>query len=482
VTRPGQVAMRDEASVARNLGVLTAAQVVTMLLNLAALVYSRNVLGPYWFGALQFGVAFSAYALVVAEWGLATLGVREVSRLETAVAIRRYAGEHLGLMALLGVVTITLGVVVLPLFPITRTDPVIFLAYLATVVPMFLSLDWVGIGLERLPWVSVAKTVRSLVYAVAVLALLRAWDGFAGWAAPRWVPVFFLTGFLVSAALMAWRVRSWLGGYVWPRWPGRAEAVRRLEATAAIGAGAVTMRVLLNVDIILLGVVATPEVVGDYAAAAKVVVVLLVAVEVVWNALLPRLSRAWALDRAVFRRRYNGYLGLVILGFVPLAAGGLLLGAGLMDLLYGGRAPGAGAVCRVLSLSYAALAVGQFFGNGLIASDRQRASFPPVAVGAAVAVVGVGVLARSYGGLGASLGMLASHLSLLGLSGWAARDLFLPSLRRPLMASLAGTVAMAAAATLGRDLPFVVRALSAATAYGVVAVPLAAAWWRRGRG
>ena len=189
--------MRNEASVARNLGVLTAAQVVTMLLNLAALVYSRNLLGPYWFGALQFGVAFSAYALVVAEWGLATLGVREVSRLETAVAVRRYAGEQLGLMALLGCITLALGAAVLPLFPIYRTDPVIFLVYLATVVPMVLSFDWVGIGLERLPWVSIAKTVRSLVYAVAVLALLRAWDGFAGWAAPRWVPAFFLAGFLV---------------------------------------------------------------------------------------------------------------------------------------------------------------------------------------------------------------------------------------------------------------------------------------------
>jgi O-antigen/teichoic acid export membrane protein len=461
--------------------VLTVAQAATMLLNLVALVYSRNVLGSYWFGALQFGVAFSAYALVVAEWGLATLGVREVSRLDTTAVVRRYAGEHLGLMTLMGVVTLALGAAVLPLFPIYRTDPVIFLVYLATIVPMFLSFDWVGIGLERLPWVSVAKTVRSLVYAVAVLALLRAWDGFAGWAAPRWVPVFFLAGFLVSAALMAWRVRVWLGGWVWPRWPGRAEAARRLGTTGAIGAGALTMRVLLNVDIILLAVVATPEIVGDYAAAAKVVVVLLVAVEVVWNALLPRLSRAWVQDRTVFRCRYNGYLGLAILGLVPLAVGGLLFGGGLMDLLYDGRAPGAGAICRVLSLSYAALAVGQFFGHGLIASDRQRASFPPVATGAVVAVVGVGVLARVHGGLGASLGMLASHLTLLVLSGLAARDLFLPTLRRPLIASLAGAAAMAVAAALARELPFVVRALLAATFYAAVVVPLVAAWWRESR-
>lgn len=474
--------MRNDASVVRNLGVLTAAQVVTMLLNLAALVYARNLLGAYWFGALQFGVAFSAYALVIAEWGLATLGVREVSRLETAGAVRRYAGEHLALMACLGIVTVVVGAAILPLFSITRADPLIFLLYLATTIPMFLSFDWVGIGLERLPWVSVAKTLRSLVYAAAVLLLLRRWDGLGGWPAARWVPAFFLAGFLVAAALMGWRVRVWLGGWVWPRWPGRAEAARRLGATAAIGAGALTMRVLLNVDILLLGFLATPEVVGDYAAAAKVVVVLLVAVEVVWNALLPRLSRAWAQDQALFRRRYNRYLGLVVLGFVPIAVAGLTLGAAFMDLLYGGRAPAAGAICRVLSLSYAALAVGQFFGNGLIASDRQRASLPPVVAGAVVAVVGVWALARLQGAFGASLGMLASHLTLLALSGWAARDLLLPALRRPLLAAGAGGLVMAVSAVATRELPLLPRALAAASSYTVVALPLVASWWRHDRG
>lgn len=474
--------MRDEGSVVRNLGVLTAAQIVTMLLNLAALVYARNQLGAYWFGALQFGVAFSAYALVVAEWGLATLGVREVSRLESLAAVRRYAGEHLTLMASLGVATMVVGAAILPLFPITRTDPLIFLLYLATTIPMFLSFDWVGIGLERLPWVSFAKVLRSSVYAAAVLLLLRPWDGLAGWPAPRWVPAFFLAGFLASAAVMAWRVHAWLGGWVWPRRPQRAEAARRLTATAAIGAGALTMRVLLNVDIVLLGLFATPEVVGDYAAAAKVVVVLLVAVEVVWSALLPRLSRAWAQDPGLFRRRYNRYLGLVVLAFVPAATAGLLLGGAFMDLLYGGRAPAAGAVCRVLSLSYAALAVGQFFGNGLIASDRQRASFPPVAAGAALALLATGVLARVLGAFGASLGMLASHLTLLALSGWAARDLLLPSVRRPALAAVAGGLALAVAAWATAGLPFIPRAVVAAAAYAAIASPLAAAWWRRERG
>jgi O-antigen/teichoic acid export membrane protein len=295
------------------------------------------------------------------------------------------------------------------------------------------------------------------------------------------VPAFFLAGFLVSAAVMSWRVRIWLGGWVWPHPPGRAEAARRLGATAAIGAGMLTMRVLLNIDILMLGVIATPEVLGDYAAAAKVVVVLLVAVEVLWNALLPGLSRAWTQDRAAFRRRYNQYLALVILGMVPIATAGVLLGDGLIEVLYGGRAPAAGPIFRVLSLSYAALAVGQFFGYGLLASDRQRASFPPVAAGAVVAVIGAGALARLQGGFGASLGMLAAHVTLLVLSGWAARDLLLPTVRRPLLSALAGALAMTLAVVVGRGLPFFARALVAAGAYVAIATLLASSWWRHGR-
>lgn len=476
--RPAPAAGGQRA-VLRNIGVLSLAQVATMLLNLAALVHIARTVGETWFGILQWGVAFSGYALIVAEWGLGFVAVREVAREPRPQAVRIYAEIHLGLMICLGSLVCLAGGLLLPAFPMFRADPVIMLIYLATIVPFAVSLDWLGIGLERLGTVSLVKTLRTVLYAAAVLGLLGAVDGLGGWAAARWVPVFFWLAWLVTAFLMALRARSWLGGWVWPRLGPWREWRRRLAITAPLGAGTVTMRVLLSIDVILLGTLALPAVVGNYAAAAKIVFVLIIAVEVVWKALLPRLSRAWHESADLCRRRFSLYLGLVLLLGMPVATGGALLGGELMGMLYGSRFPEAGAVCRILSVSYIALAVGQFFCNGLIASDRQRLYFPPLVLAAGVAIASVLVLVPRLGGIGAAWGMLAAHVSLAAVTAWVGRDLLRRLLVRPVLAAAAGCLALAAAVSLLAAWPLIPRLAAGVVAYAVTVALPGRRWLRR---
>ncbi|MFH1841698.1 MAG: oligosaccharide flippase family protein [bacterium] len=59
--------MRSEKGILHNIGVLTLAQIVAQLLNVAALVYLARLVGSHWFGVLQIGVSISAYALIIAE-------------------------------------------------------------------------------------------------------------------------------------------------------------------------------------------------------------------------------------------------------------------------------------------------------------------------------------------------------------------------------------------------------------------------------
>jgi len=413
-----------------------------MLLSVVALVYIARTVGPHWFGVIQLGVAYMAYVLIVAEWGMGTLGVREVARLTGTTAIHDYAAVHMGLMGAMAFAVLVLGVVTLPLLPFTASDIWVFLLYLAAVVPHFATLDWVGIGMERMGWVGIARTSRSGIYAVLVLLLLKPLDGFGGWPGYRWVPVMFLVAYAASMWIMALGVGQWLSRPVWPDFAGWSEWRRRLAATGPIGAGLLTMRVLLNIDILMLGFLAVPAVVGSYAAAAKIIFVLLIAVEVLWRALLPRLSRLWRLSPALFRNQYNLYLGCVLALFMPVAVGGHLLGERLMTLLYDDEYPGAGNIFQVLSISYALLAVGQFCGNGLIACDRQRAYFPPLVVSAGLAVLATGWLIPRHGGLGASYAMLTAHASLLLMTAWISRTLLSRQLLVPLAVAAGGTGAM----------------------------------------
>lgn len=432
--------MGRDSALLHNLGVLTVAQVLPQLLNLAALVFLARTLGDRGFGLVQVGVAVSGYAMVLAQGGLLSLGIREVARFEGPDLIRHYVSTQQGLLGILAAVVLVAGALTLPLFPFYREDPVLMLLYLAAVVPQVFLLEWVGTGLEKTAAVGAAKVFGSLMYGLLVLGVLPFLDGFAGWPATRWVPVLFLVAFTLTGVVLARQAGRWLHGFARPVLPARSEARRRLADAAPIGASALTMRVLVSGDLILLGILASPEAVGLYAAPAKIGLLAVIAMEVLWKALLPRMSRYAGQSLELFRSRFRLYLALIVGAVLPLGLAGILAGPAIVVFVFGSEYDAGGPIFRVLAASYAALAVAWFLGHSLLAADRQRQFFPPLMIAAVTAMAGGLILIPRLGGLGAAFGMLAGHLLLLVLLGVVCRAWFDRSLARPALAVGTGLV------------------------------------------
>ncbi|MEN8005950.1 MAG: oligosaccharide flippase family protein [Candidatus Krumholzibacteriota bacterium] len=416
--------MHSNKAILHNLGLLTVAQGTAHLLNLVALVYLARMVGSHWFGVLQIGATLSLYAVITAEWGLFTLGIRQVSRLKTGAEILGYARSHLGLLLGMAVPVFVIGLLLLPLFPAHREDYWILPLFLLMVFPQVFMLDWIALGLEQMGWAGTIKAVRSLFQAGLLLLLLGPIDGWLGWPAYRWVPVLFLVAYLVSNRIMAWRAGRWLGGTVLPAFPGWGEWRSRLAQATPIGASSLTARVLIGIDVILLGLLIDPSSVGIYCAAAKILGVIIIGGEVLWRAILPRFSRLWAESHHLFRQKFNTYFGVFAFGILPLGAGGLVLGDRVMVDLYGPDFATAGGVFRILSLSYVALSLGRFLSLTLVASDRQHAIFRPLLGSALVAVIGNLLLIPRLDMMGACWAMLAAHSLLFGWTMLICRKLF----------------------------------------------------------
>ncbi len=416
--------MRGTKGVLHNLSMLTAGQVASQLLNVWALIYLTQHLGAHWFGVVQIGVTFMAYALITAEWGMFNLGIREVSRLDDSPGLLSYVRSHMGLMAMQAIVVVAAGLVILPHLPFYQEDPWVFILYLMAVLPQVFMLYWVAVGLERMAWVGLTRTALSLFYALFVLVLLAPLEKLTGLAGHRLVPLFYLTAVVGSNLVIGVPLAKWFGKVLLPALPTVAEARRRSSEALPMGANVIVQRVLLNVDILVLGIMSTPAVVGGYAAAMRIIFLLMVLIEVLWAALLPRFSRLSKTDPEGFVRAFNMYLGFVLAGLMPMAVGGYLVGPDLMLKLYGDKFPNSGEVFQVLAISYALLAIGTFLGNTLISEDKQRQYFPPLVISAAVAVLANILLIPKFGGLGASLGMICSHFVLFAVLGFVLRTRF----------------------------------------------------------
>lgn len=438
--------MRGSRSLLHDLGLLAGAQVAAQGLNLLSLVILARRLGEHQFGLVQVGVAVSAYAMIAAEWGVFSLGVRDVARLRSPSAILEYARAQQGLLAVLAAVVLALGLALLPLFPFYRADPALFRLYLLLVVPQVFALEWLAAGLERMPAAGAAKVTASAVYAALVVFALPALDGGAAWPGYRWVPLMYLVSFAAGSAVVAPALRRWLGGWVRP---GRAPGAvwrRRLGEAAPLGGSLLLMRVLINSDLILLGILSVPAVAGVYAAAAKLGFLIVVAMEVLWKALLPRLSRLAAGPEGerspAYRARVQALFTLVMAVLVPVAVLAASRAPQLLGLLYGGRYAEAAPVFRILMGSYVLLALGWFLGGALLAVDRQRDGLRPQALAAGVAVAAHVLLIPRWGAPGAAWAMLAGHATLLGAMGVVSRRWFDRRLRASWLAVVAGVVLM----------------------------------------
>lgn len=405
--------MRGQKGILHNLSILTAGQIVSQLTNVAALVYLAGYLGPHWFGVVQIGVAFMGYALITADWGMMALGIREISRQDQPSRILLYARQHVGILAIQAVAVLILGWLVLPRLNFYSHDPWIFSLYLLAVIPQVYTQGWVAVGLERMTWVGLARITRSLVYAVGVFLVLPLLARHTSWDAPRWVPVLFLTAVSLGNLVVNIPLSRWFGQFIHPKIPSWRECRRRWGQTSSIGANTVVLRILFNIDIILLGTLATPEVAGNYAAAAKVIFFLVVAMDVLWGALLPRLSRLAEESQEAFRRTFNLFFGVVTIMLGAIALGGFLVGPELVEFLYKGKFAEAGSVFKVLAVSYAMLAMSTFLGHTLLAQNRQKWYLLPLAISSLTAIVTIRLLVPEHGGLGASWGMIIAHGLLL---------------------------------------------------------------------
>ena len=464
--------MRGNKGLLHNLGILTTGQIIAQLANVVVLIYLADLLGTHDFGIVQIGVAVMGYALIIAEWGLFTLGVRETSRMDTPPEIFAYARSQSGLLALQAGGALVLGLLILPRLPFYRHDPLVFLVYLAMVLPQVYSQGWVATGLERMEWVGLARIARSLVYAALVLALVAPLDGFAGQAALRWVPGAFLVATLASNLVVNIPLARWFGRFIHPGPISWRECKRRWQETAPIGASSVVLRVLFNIDLLLLGILASPSQAGLYAAAAKIMFLLVIAVEVLWVALLPRLSRLARKDPPGFRRAFNLHLGTVTALLLPLALGGYLVGEDLMGLFFGPEYLGAGAVFQVLALAYTCLALATFLGNVLLAEDRQRWYLYPLLLSSLVAVGSIWALVPGQGIMGAARGLLLAHGTLLTILIILNRRHFSRLLAQTLAGVLPALLIMGGLVWALSSQPVLLRVAAGAAVYGLGALPL----------
>lgn len=357
---PGPALVR---TVAWNTTAQALGKTAVLAIGAVSVAVTTRYLGTAGYGQLALALAFVQMFGLLADLGLLTVVVREVSR--DAAQLQRLVGNALTLRLALSVGVIALAGLASLALPYT---PRVRVAIVIAGAPLMLGMAntaLVAVFQARL------RMDRAMVgdvvgRAAAFAALLVAVELDLGFYA---VVATGAVGAAVALAITSRLVRPF--ARIRPR--AQPDVWRSLIVRAApVGAALAVTEVYFRADTVIVSVFRSYGEVGLYALGYRLIELLGLLPAVVMTSVFPLLSRHLSDGGALAGRIVDATADLFVAIGTPIVAGGLVVAPQLVRLLGGDRFAGAATPLRILLVAGALSFVSGLFGQSLIAGGREK--------------------------------------------------------------------------------------------------------------
>jgi O-antigen/teichoic acid export membrane protein len=404
---------------------------------------------------------------LVAEAGLAAIGVRELSTLPPALArdfFRSLAGLRLVLIAVAVAVAVAFSLLsgyssTLVVGTLIAGSGVVFATTQTTYsLPLMARL--------QLGWVTVAELLRQVGTTVVIVALVLAGAPLIPfWAAtiPAGIAATALSAFLIRHSMPL------LPAFDRDAWRSLLRRTLPYSLAAAVGV------IYFRLAILIMSHVASAEQTGYYAASFRIIEVLFIVPQLIVGSTLPIFARAARDDRGRLDYALGRTFDVCLL--LGLAVGlALVTGATFIVAVIAGPkfAPSVG-VLRIQGIALISTFMGAVLGYALLSLGRYR---EVLLINLAVLILSgalTGVLASRHGAIGAATAttivevLYTGMLAIAVVRAGARPQVSFARVPRTVLAALLGALALAPA-----GLPSAIRPVLALAVYGAALLALGA--------
>ena len=349
--------------IAKNASVLMVSQVLTWVFTITLTIFLPRFLGPSAIG--KFHIANSLYAIVavVATFGMDLMMTKEIARDPQKTS--EFFGTSVVLRTLfyLGASVIVAGTSFVIGYPVD-TLWVIFIVAIANLINQIVySIEASLKGLERMEYISFGNIIsKAFLTVISVLVLLLGYGV---------IPV-ALVG--IGAALVNLFIQfRYLRGLQDVRFTFKQELVGWfLRASFPYFLISVFIVLYRQVDIVVISVLASEEVVGWYGAADQLFGTLLFLPTVFITAIYPALSRMYADNSDSLPKLMRKSFEFMFLVSIPVGFGLVVISNQLVVLLFGNEFINSGPVLALIGIVLLFTYQNTLLGYYLISMDRQK--------------------------------------------------------------------------------------------------------------
>jgi O-antigen/teichoic acid export membrane protein len=395
--------MKVTRDVVRKVVRFASGEALARLLSVAVMIFLGHKYGVTVIGVYALAVGVSYYTVPLIDFGLRHIGARLLAQYPEhgPEIVRRIQRRRLLMAGLL--------IPILAVYSLFARLPLELRAFVfvfaITSALYAASLDWAAWGKEHLQWIGGVRALIPLSILLAVVISGAPGDQVLWWAAAG-----NLAGYILQAVVFRtwWAKQARVTSGPASQLPVVITNSLVWRRTAVMGVAWCAQIAFNSIDTLMLGVLSSPEQVGLYASAYRILTQVLITYYLIVLSVFPMLSRVDPAKRtAVLRARFL----LLIFGIGSVIAVVVsVFRRELLEIIFGRSFLPAAPLVLILAWAIPLDFLTSYLNNAYIAWGMERKMLPCILVGAGTNIILNAVFLRRYGATAAAINTIISYL------------------------------------------------------------------------
>ena len=410
---------------------LFTAETISKLIALATQIVAARYLGDKGFGTFAFAFSITGILTVLADTGINTLLIREISREPDKAD--NYLGNAFFLKAVLSLGILIILLALPAIFPLDEEARLVVWAIGLALLINGYSDTYIAVfrAFENMSLVSILMIIqRGMFFAGGMVLLLMDY---------KVVPLSlaFLGAAVVNLFIVRWKMKALYGSRPWVVDRKRIKEI--LVLSLPIGGTILFTYIYFRIDSVMLFFFRGEAETGWYSAALKLIEASVILIAGIRNAIFPILSKTYADQSKSFVSIWREGSRFLLMVSLPVAAAISLLAPRLVETLYGAAFEGTGHALQIVVLALPLLCLNDIVSYLLMSADKAQKVLKITGIGACVNVLINVVCIPIWGYVGAAIATCATELLVFCIyfktigNIWGPKDLW-PPIWRPILA------------------------------------------------
>ncbi len=396
--------MNNQGKVLYNTGIQLLSKLIATTLGLVAITMITSFLGTNGFGKYTTIITFISFFAIIADLGLTLITVQMIS--VPGVSEKRILDNLLGLRIVSALIFLSLGPISVLFFPYDYSIKIGVL--IISLSFLFIALNQVLIGLFqkklRMDKVAIAEITGRLILVLGVYLSVKFSYGLNGilWATVLGSFINFLLQYIFSYKFVKIGIKFELS--LWK------EIIRKSWPLALI---IIFNLIYLKTDILILSLIKTPEEVGLYGAAYKIIDVVITLPFMFSGLILPFLTANWLKKKKEnFKNILQKAYDFMVILAIPLILAVEVLAPEIIYLIAGEDFNASAKILQILILAAGFIFIGTIFSHAIIAINKQKKLIPLYIFVSISSLIAYIILIPKYSYFGAAWVTIYSELAI----------------------------------------------------------------------